>query len=224
MSDPGNNIPSQNPANLGTLAGCLTHCFRKLLQGTDGMLPAVVVAVDAARQYASVRVGSMVLGTDGTLTSHDPIARIPILTVGAGGFLMSFPVKPGDLGWILASDRDVSLFLQQGGEAGPNTDRLKSFEDGLFVPDTARTWALAGEDADNATWQAADGTAKLTLGAAKVKVLHPALIEFDAPSATMSGNLTVNGNLSAGNGVTCTFTTPTGQTVTVQNGIVTNLV
>lgn len=38
-----------------------------------------------------------------------------------------------------------------------------------------------------------------------------------------NGDLATTGNLSAGNGITCTFTTPTGQTVTVQNGIVTNL-
>jgi len=38
-----------------------------------------------------------------------------------------------------------------------------------------------------------------------------------------SGDLAVSGNLSAGNGITGSFTTPTGQTVTVQNGIVTNI-
>lgn len=39
-----------------------------------------------------------------------------------------------------------------------------------------------------------------------------------------NGNLDVAGNLTAGNGVSGAFTTPTGQTVTVQNGIVTNIV
>ena len=38
-----------------------------------------------------------------------------------------------------------------------------------------------------------------------------------------TGSLAVSGNLSAGNGVTGMFTTPTGQTVTVQDGIVTNI-
>jgi hypothetical protein len=39
----------------------------------------------------------------------------------------------------------------------------------------------------------------------------------------VNGNMSVSGNLSAGNGITCMFTTLTGQTVTVQNGIITNL-
>lgn len=42
-------------------------------------------------------------------------------------------------------------------------------------------------------------------------------------AVNVDGNMTVSGNLSAGNGITCSFTTVTGQTVTVQNGIVTNI-
>jgi len=49
-------------------------------------------------------------------------------------------------------------------------------------------------------------------------------VTLDAGSANVDGNMSVSGNLSAGNGITCMFTTLTGQTVTVQNGIVTNLI
>jgi hypothetical protein len=38
-----------------------------------------------------------------------------------------------------------------------------------------------------------------------------------------NGNLYVKGNLGAGNGATGQFTTPSGQTVMVQNGIITNI-
>jgi hypothetical protein len=38
-----------------------------------------------------------------------------------------------------------------------------------------------------------------------------------------NGNLWVEGNLGAGNGATGSFTTPSGQTVMVQNGIITNI-
>lgn len=49
-------------------------------------------------------------------------------------------------------------------------------------------------------------------------------VEITAPQVTVNGNLTVTGNVSAGNGATMTHTTPTGQVVTVQGGITTNLV
>jgi hypothetical protein len=38
-----------------------------------------------------------------------------------------------------------------------------------------------------------------------------------------TASVSVSGNLSAGNGWNGTFTTPTGQTVTVQDGIIVNV-
>ena len=140
MSDAGkpNANPSQNPADLGTLGGVMRWAFKKLLQSTDGMLPAKVIAVDAKREYATVQPLIHVLATDNSLTPRAQVAKVPIFTIGAGNFVLSFPVKAGDLGWIFASDRDISLYVQTNAAAGPNTNRLHSFEDGVFFPDKAR--------------------------------------------------------------------------------------
>lgn len=218
MTDNAN--PSQNPADTGTLGGVMRWAFKKLMQSTDGMLPATVIAADAKREYATVQPLIQVLATDNTLTPRAQIAKVPIFTMGAGNMVMSFPIRAGDLGWIKASDRDISLYLQTNKTAGPNTNRLHSFEDGLFIPDKARQWVLSDDDTDNAVWQLLDGSAKITLGPGSVKLLHPALVDVVAPQVDMSGNLTVEGNVSAGNGASGSFTTPTGQVVTVLNGIV----
>lgn len=192
-----NANPSQNPADLGTLAGTIRLAFRKLMQATDGMLPATVIAVDAARNYATVQPNIAVKATDGVLTDRAQIAKVPILTMGAGNFVMSFPVAPGDVGWIVAADRDISLYLQGGKPTGPNTNRLHSFSDGLFISDKAREWVLADEDAANAVWQSLDGTVKIAIGPDSVRVVHPDLIELDAPSVTISGTATVAGGFGA---------------------------
>lgn len=186
-----NQAPSKDPANDGSLAGTYRQVFKKLLQSVDGMLPATVIAAD--RDFATVRPQIMVLGTDGSLTSRAQIARVPVFAFGAGGFVLSFPILPGDPGWILASDRDISLYLQAAErEAGPNTLRLHSFEDGLFFPDAARKYALAEEDGTSAVWQSLDGAVRISLGAARVKVTAP-LVEFETPLATFSGDVTVVG-------------------------------
>lgn len=190
-----NNNPSLDPANIGSLGGTFREILRKMLQSTDGMLPATVIAADADRNYATVRPQIMVLGTDNTLTSRAQIARVPIFTIGAGGFVLTFPVKPGDTGWILASDRDISLYLQAGKEAGPNTRRLHSFEDGLFIPDAAREYTLAGDDTDRAVLQNLDGTVRIAIGDDRVKITAP-LVQIVAPSVTMSGNLIVTGTIT----------------------------
>jgi hypothetical protein len=194
-----NQAPSKDPANDGSLAGTFRQVFRKLMQSTDGMLPATVIAAD--RDWATVRPQIMVLGTDGSLTRRAQIARVPIFAFGAGGFVLSFPVLPGDPGWIIASDRDISLYLQAAErEAGPNTQRLHSFEDGLFVPDAARKYALAGEDVAAAVWQSLDGAVRVALHAGKVKITAP-LVEIDAPLATFSGDVTVTGTVTGATNV-----------------------
>jgi len=192
----GHANPSQNPADLGTLAGVLRGAFRKLMQSTDGMLPARVIAADAKREYATVQPLVMVQATDGALTSRPQIAKVPIFTLGAGGFVMSFPIKAGDLGWIFAGDRDISLVLQTDGESGPNTNRLKSFSDGVFIPDAARRWVLSGDDADAAVWQSNDGAVKIALSPGKIRVVHPTKVEIVTPTVTMSGNLQVQGTVT----------------------------
>lgn len=185
MSD--NQTLSVPFSDLGSMGGAFRAILKKWLQSVDGMLPATVIAADAAREYATVQPLIMVLGTDGSTTSRAQIAKVPIFNAGAGGFVLSFPIKPGDLGWIVASDRDISLFLQAEAEAKPNTLRLHSFEDGLFIPDAARQWALADEDAENAVWQSLDGRIKITLGADKITVTHPTLVEVHTPLVHVIG-------------------------------------
>jgi hypothetical protein len=192
----GHANPSQNPADLGTLAGTLRTAFRKLMESTDGMLPATVVAVDAKREYAAVQLQVMIEATDGTLTRRDQI-QAPILTMGAGGFVMSFPLAAGDFGWVFAADRDTSLVLQTGKESGPNTYIIKDFASCVFIPDAARRWVLSGDDADAAVWQSNDGAVKIALSPGKIRVVHPTKVEIVSPTVTMSGDLQVQGTVTA---------------------------
>lgn len=189
-----NAIPSKDPANEGTLAGVLSAVFKKQLQGVDDMLPAQVIAYDRVANVATVRPLVMVLTTDDQTVQRAQIARVPVLALGAGDFVINFPVKAGDKGWIKANDRDISLYLQGLKEAQPNTTRLHSFEDGLFIPDVLNQYTLAGDVADDdMVIQNLDGTIRVIIGPAKVRVVHPVLIEFEAPDVKAIGDLEVTG-------------------------------
>lgn len=197
MSDPGDNFPSQglDPADTGGLGGAFRFIFRKLMQNTDGMLPASVVAVDAARNYVTVQPMIKIVGTGGEQMQRAQIASVPCFNAGAGDYVLSFPVTPGDLGWIIASDRDISLYLQANQQSLPNTRRMHSFEDGLFIPDMARLWTLAGADATKAVLQNKDGTIKITLGTDQITLVHPTKIEVQSPLAHFTGDLTADGTV-----------------------------
>lgn len=177
--------PSMDPADDGSFAGTLRIAFEKLMQGVDGMLPARVIAYDRESNTATVQPQIMVLATNGRTTARAQVAQVPVLALGGGGFVLNFPLKPGDTGWIEASDRDISLYTQAMREAGPNTTRLHSFSDGRFIPDVMRAFNVASEDDDSVVLQSTDGAVCLALSPTRVRIRAPQEIQLDAPIITM---------------------------------------
>lgn len=209
MANQPNNIPSIDPADEGTMTGLLRHVFNKLMQGVDGMLPARVVAFNNDRNGPRVTVQPLIalVTTGGAQVPRAQVASLPVFQFGAGGFLLSFPIKTGDLGWIMASDRDISVFLQSYAASRPQTFRRQNFADAVFIPDIMRGYSIAGEDEENAVLQSADGSVKISLWPDKLKIVAP-LVEIVTPSVTMTGDLVVAGEITAG-GTTINLSTHT---------------
>lgn len=195
-----NAPPSHDAASEGGITGTLKEVYRKFLQGIEDMLPAQVVSYDRATNTAEVRPLIRVLSSSGQLVSRQVVPGVRVFQFGGGGFFMGFNLRPGNLGWIKAADRDISLFLQQFSEAGPNTKRLHSFSDSLFFPDIMRGYSIADEDAGNLVIQNAEGTVRIALWEDRVKITAPTL-EVDAESATFSGTLHADGLITSGTDV-----------------------
>jgi len=132
-----NTKPSIDPADEGSLEGVLRTWFKKAMQGVDGMMPAKIGTYDRDKNRGSIQPLVKVQGTDGQIVSRAPLASIPTFKYGGGGMQISFPMNGGETGWIMAGDRDTSLVQQSAdyGEQPPNTDRMHSFENGMFFPD-----------------------------------------------------------------------------------------
>ena len=162
------NVPSMDPADNDSVLGTLRLVLRKFLAQTDDMLPARVIAYDRSTNRANVQPMVQMVTTGGQKVSRAQVVSVPVLNVGGGGFVLSFPIQPGDLGWIKASDRDMSLFLQSYAEAFPNTGRMHTFSDGLFIPDVMTGWSIGEADTANAVLQSLDGSVKVSLGAADI--------------------------------------------------------
>lgn len=147
------------------MAGLLRHAFGKLAQGMDGMLPAKVVAFNNDRNSPRVTVQPMVsvLTTEGQQVNRAQIASLPVFQFGAGGYLLSFPIVEGDLGWIIASDRDISIFMQSFSESRPQTVRLHNFADALFIPDVMTNYTINSEDLEHPVLQNKAGTTRLAV-------------------------------------------------------------
>jgi hypothetical protein len=110
------------------------------------------------------------------------------MALGGGGFVANFPLPAGSKGWIKAADRDISLYLQSGNAGAPNTKRMHTFSDGLFIPDVGSGFTVASEDTTNAVIQSLDGSVKVSLGSTT--------IELKATTVIVTGTLNVTENLS----------------------------
>lgn len=196
--------PSRNPANDDSMPGLFREVLRKALQNTDDMLPARVEVYDRATNRARVRPIIQVITTEGDRITRADVASVPVLLLGGGNFFLGFDLPAGSLGWLKASDRDISLFLQSYEESAPNTRRMHTFEDALFIPDIMRGHTIAGEDAQAAVLQNLDGTVRLSMTDDRIKMtVGGTTVTIDDGTVTVSGaNMIVDGNVDATGTVT----------------------
>lgn len=201
-----NDNPSINPANNGSLAGTLQFVFDKILQKTDGMLPARVIKYNRTTNRVQVQLLINLITTSGTQVSRSQIASLPVLLLGGGGFFLSFPLQPGSLGWVMANDRDISLFLQSLTQSPPNTSRVKSFSDGVFIPDVMAGYTISSDEDDNFVIQNTDGSVKISFGNDNINIVSDTKVNINCPLVTVNptspGLFAVNGNITASGTIT----------------------
>ena len=184
-----NAPPSGNPAGRYDLRSLLRLWWIKNLQMTDNMLPAQVIAYDATTNMVQVQPLITVVTTDNQIVNRAQIPSIPVLQLSGGGFLVNFPITSGDLGWVHANDRDISLFIQTGEMSPPNTQRKHSFEDAIFIPQAARSLiTIAEEDADNLVIQNYAGTIKISLSETAITITAPENLNLTAPNINISAS------------------------------------
>lgn len=134
-------------------------------------------------------------GSDGEKVDRAQISSVRVQQPGSAAFSMSFPHKPGDKGWIIAADRDISLFQQDLKNNPSNTGRMHSFEDGLFMPDSMAMGDVPGDDADRTYFGAVDGSSRLAFGSGYVGITVGG-VKFEVTAsgvAITGGTVTHNG-------------------------------
>lgn len=167
----GNN-PDIDPANNGSLAGAIQFAFKKMMQASvNGMLPAQVIAYDRQANRVQVKFMITVLTTDGNQVPRPQIASIPALILGSGTMMINLNIQPGDFGWVQASDRDISIFLQSFAQSPPNTARMFSFADGLFIPHKMTGYTLSNDDLNNDVLSSMDGNRKIVFTPTGINVV-----------------------------------------------------
>jgi hypothetical protein len=193
------NNPSIDPADNNSLAGTLRFAFSKMIQKVNGMLPAQVINYDRTANRVQVQILISKVTTGGDLVPGPQIASLPVLLLGGGGFFLSYPITTGDLGWVIANDRDISNFLQTYAQSTPNTNRISQFSDGLFVPDIMRGYTLADDAAGAVVLQNLDGTVSVSINNTNVTVTAAQTVTINA-AHNLNVNAAANSVFTVGSG------------------------
>lgn len=178
------------------MLGALMAAFRSHELTSDQLLPALVEDFDRATNTATIQPLIQWVRIDNEIQARHPLAKINVLSLGGGGFHISFPLKKGDLGWIIASDRDIALFKQSLEIAAPNTGRLHSFEDGWFVPDVFRKYTIDGADTDAMVIQSVDALTRISIKDGEVEITAPTSVRVVSPLSTFTGDVVIEQNLT----------------------------
>lgn len=210
---------------LGAAAGDLSGRLRVAL-------PAIVTGFDAEKQTVSLQVA--VSGTDenGGALALPPLADVPVKFPRGGGFAFTFPISAGDEGFAIFADRCIDGWFASGQVSQEPEFRQHDLSDGFFLPGVSSLAKVIGAFRNDAVvmrqlagngYVSIDTGGNVEIDGAKLTVHCEA--EFMKPvtmddTATVQGETTCNGGLSASGGEGGTAASITGG-VTVTGGDVT---
>ena len=180
-------LPNYNASNKSSMSGILEEVLKNYSLNLENVLPAVVVSHDRAANTVVVTPAINMIGTDG-----EPIQRVnltlPVHVFGGGGIVISTPLQSGDTGWIIACDRDITLFKQSLKVSNPNTYRTHKFAFGFFMPDKVKGFTVQSGDESAFIIQTLDGSTKIALSDGLVKIKTGGDIQADCSSLTITAS------------------------------------
>lgn len=158
----------------------------------ETMIPCSVTAVNDARTFVTVQPLIKIVTADGTYKSRGEIPHLQVMTLGGGGFCLTFPIKVGNLGWIEASDRDLSIFYQEYAEVIPGSRRMHSFSDARFIPDVMTGFTLSSDDTTGVCLQNIGGTIKVVVDTSEVRIINGDNVSVTATASEINAKVSTS--------------------------------
>jgi hypothetical protein len=140
-----------------------------------------------------------------------PPVTMPVI----GAEYIRLPIQEGDKGGCLPFDFYMGGVSGLGSAPTADSSPQGNLAALTWVPVGSKSWVAV--DPNAVTVYGPNGVVLRDTGSDSVATLTPADIDLDTSVVSTTGNLV------AGTGASGTFTTPTGQTVTVQDGIIVNI-
>lgn len=188
------SIPSYNPADITDSSGLIDFFLQKAAADIQKVIPAKIISYDRNINRATIQILTLFLTSTGQKLQMKAIPNIPVLTLAGGGFVLSFPVQAEQIGFLLASDRDISILKTNLSTYTPATNRQHQYEDSIFIPLNLNGFTINEADANALLLTSIDGATKVSI--------QNNLITMTATNVVINGNVAINGTLTATDAIT----------------------
>lgn len=207
-------MSSQDPEKLyDNMTDLLRFIFGQSMKEIHTVSVGVVQTYDETTKRATVLPALRTMLTDNTSRDKRPIANVPVIHPSGGGFVVHFPINPGDPVVLLFSSRGLSKFKQVYENTDPDFDGFFSMKDAI---------ALVGFGALNinpatssgVSVQTESGSDHIFVEEGKIAVSTTGSVNITATNATVTATSVVNISAPGGDvvvsGISLTGHTHTG--------------
>jgi len=165
-------------------------------------VPCIVQSFDATNQTITaqpVTQEKMDVNSNGVPIPTDSplplLIDVPLLVMGGGPFVITFPVQAGDECLVIFSDMDFNAWWQNGGTGNVQEDnRRHHITDGFaIVGPRSNPKAIGSYDNADAVIRTVDNSVRIILTTTGITIVGTSLT-LDS-NTTLNGMLTINGNL-----------------------------
>ena len=184
--------PSNNPGEELSLTGVLDFFQKQLFIKLEKVAPAQIISYDAQTNRAVVQVLNYSVTTSGEKIQRKPLEDIPVSVFGGSLFGLRFPIKTGDLGFIIAADCNISVFKKVLQLFTPASYQRHKYKDGVFFPLIINGFTVAKEDEEAVILTSIDGATSIKLTSTEITLASPSVVA-NATDINLNGVLTING-------------------------------
>lgn len=166
-------------------------------------MPAIVQSVNFVAMTCEVQPAIMGVATNNagvqSYINMPLLVDCPITFPSAGGFIMTFPLKPGDEVLVIIASRCIDAWWQSGGVQQPMELRMHDLSDGFAIPGPrSQPRVVSNISSENAQLRSDDGTVYL-------EITPGGGINLVAPSGvTITGDLAVTGAVTVSETIVAT--------------------
>ena len=181
-----------------TLGDALEAKMRDRLKELHTSLPGIIKSFDAKTQTATVQPAINRIWVDDGGGGSIPIplcSNVPVQFPRGGGYVLTFPVTPGDECLLVFAERAIDNWWANGGNQDPAEFRMHDYSDGFAILGFASVPNVPGAGGGSAPPPSTTGAELRTLDGSTVVRVEKGTVTLGDPANAVAATLATLQNL-----------------------------